>query len=96
MDAEVETITITVKINGTNVNPWHIYGLRQNPFPQIGKAEYDLADQQINSLNGDPVKSADDIRTRLAVFNDEFIEGCVARFQPGERVSFEVTFPVAR
>ena len=30
-------VTVTVTLNGTNVNPYNkLWGLKQNPFPQIG------------------------------------------------------------
>jgi hypothetical protein len=85
--------TIKVRLNGTNKNSWHKMGLKQNPFPQLGKAEYDAGERQINSLDGDPIKDANDIRQRLKGFSEEFIEGCVARFKPGKRVEFLVNFP---
>ena len=86
-------LKVTVRLNGTDHNPWHKYGLKQNPFPQIARAEYDRGCQQINSLNGDPIKDADDIRQRLQGFSKEFIELCVAKFRPGETVVFNVFFP---
>lgn len=85
-----------VTVNGTADNPWHRFGLTQNPFPQIGRAEYTRGEQQINSLDGDPVRSEADIRARLAGFTAEFVDGVVARWRPGERVSFRVTFPDGR
>ena len=92
-DAQPEIITIEVRINGTDTNPWHRLGLKQQPFPQIGKAEFDAGERQIRSLDGDPVKSADDIRARLAGFAPEFIDGVIERWRPGERVAFTVRFP---
>jgi len=86
-------LTIRIRLNGLKENPWHRFGLKQNPFPQIGKAEYDQGERQLNSLDGEPIKDANDIRARLKGFDPEFIEGVVARFKPGERVEFEVTFP---
>jgi hypothetical protein len=70
--------------------------LKQNPFPQIGLAEFDAGDHQLNSLDGEPIKGPDDIRKRLKGFDPEFIEGVIKRFQPGKRVSFMVTFPEER
>lgn len=87
------TNTLTVSINGTDKNPWHRFGLTQNPFPQLARVETDAGEQQIASLDGDPVTSVEDIRTRLAGFSEEFITLCVAQWQPGVRVRFAVTFP---
>jgi hypothetical protein len=89
------TLKITVTLNGTDVNPWHKMGLRQNPFPQLAKAEYDAGERMLASLDGDPIKEPDDIRRRLKGFDPKFVEGVVARFVPGQRVRFDVTFPDA-
>lgn len=86
-------ITVTVTINGTDVNSWNRWGLRQNPFPQVGLAEFDAGERQIHSLNGEPVRSEEDIRKRLHGFSAEFIDLCVAEYRPGQRVSFKVEFP---
>jgi hypothetical protein len=85
--------TIKVRLNGTDENIWHKWGLKKNPFPQIGKAEFDAAERQINSLDGDPIKNIADIRRRLEGFDREFIELCIKQFKPGKRTVFEVTFP---
>lgn len=84
---------ITVRLNGTKENPWHKYGLKQNPFPQLGKAQYDAACLRVQSLGGDPIPNADYIRERLAGFSKEFVAGCVERFKPGELVEFVVEWP---
>jgi hypothetical protein len=91
-----EQITITVTINGTAQNPWHRYNLRQNPFPQLAKAEYDAACRAIASLDGDPITDAQQIRDRLPGFGAPFVELCVSQYRPGQRVCFRVTFPAER
>jgi hypothetical protein len=91
-----DSLTMEVRINGTKDNYWHRYGLRQNPFPQLGKHEYTTAERQVNSLNGDPVKGHEDIRQRLRGFAPEFIELCIAQYRPDKRVRFTVTFPADR
>lgn len=83
---------VTVRLNGTNENPWHKFGLTQNPFPQIAKAEYMRGMMQLNSLNGDPIKSPEDIRQRLAGCTEEFIELCVSQFKPGVIAMFDAVF----
>jgi hypothetical protein len=85
--------TLRVVLNGTDTNHWHKYNLRQNPFPQIAKFELDHAMRQLNSLDGDPLQGPDDIRSRLDGWSDEFIQGCIERFEPGKRVRFEVQHP---
>jgi hypothetical protein len=92
----MDRIELNVTINGTDINPWHRFGLRQNPFPQIGKAEYAAGEGKLASLDGDPVRTADDIRERLAGFDPEFVEGVIKRWQPGRRVRFKIVFPGGR
>jgi hypothetical protein len=84
---------MTVTINGTNKNHWHRLGTTCNPFPQLGKAEWTFFEHQIATLDGDPIKSAEDIRKRLTGFSPEFIEGCIRRWKPGYRIRFKITFP---
>jgi hypothetical protein len=91
-----DRVTLLVTINGTSVNPWRKMGLRQNPFPQLGIAELQAGEEMIASLDGDPVTCEQDIRDRLAGCTDELIEGCIARWQPGKRVRFSITFPRER
>jgi hypothetical protein len=92
----MDRIELNVAINGTGINPWHRFGLRQNPFPQIGKAEYAAGERKLASLDGDPVLTADDIRERLAGFDPAFVEGVIQRWQPGRRVRFKIVFPGGR
>jgi len=84
-----------VIINGTEDNVWLRWNLRHNPFPQesLARAEWAAAAQQIASLDGEPVRSPQDIRDRLKGFSPEFIEGCISRWQPGQRTQFTVRFP---
>lgn len=82
-----------ITLNGTDKNPWHKMNLKQNPFPQIARAEYNDAERQINSLDGDPLKGPEDIRKRLKGFSEELIELCIKHYQPGKRVRFSITFP---
>lgn len=89
-------IELTITINGTDANPWHRYNLRQNPFPQLGRAEYDAAERQLASLDGDPIRDADDIRSRLTGFAPEFVDGIIARWEPGKRIRFQFTCPEER
>ena len=94
--SSMDRIELNVTINGTDMNPWRRFGLRQNPFPQIGKAEYAAGERKLASLDGDPVRTADDIRERLAGFDPEFVEGVIQRWQPGRRVRFKIVFPGGR
>jgi len=86
-------MTITVCLNGTNRNPFHRWGLRQNPFPQMARAEYDAADRRLNSLGGEPIPDVEYIRKTLSGFSPEFVELCCSKFVKGEYVRFRVTFP---
>lgn len=89
------TVTLMVTINGS-INPWQQYGLRYNPFPQTAISEFHAAEIRLNSLDGDPVTSPEDIRRRLDGFSDEFMGLCIAQWRPGRRVRFAVTFPRSR
>ena len=79
-----------VALNGTSVNPFERLGLKVNPFPAIPKAEYESVNDTLRDLEARPIKDSDDIRTRLQGWSDEFIQGCVDRFIPGEMVKFMV------
>jgi hypothetical protein len=84
---------LKIVLNGTSVNPYHRWGMAQNPFPQHPRAELNAAMMQVNSLDGDPITGPDDIRRRLAGWDPEFVEGVIERFQPGKRIGFVVEFP---
>jgi hypothetical protein len=89
-------IKIRVELNGTDSNPWHIFGLTQNPIPQLGKYEYDRACLQMQKLGGPPIphdRVEEYIRKVLKGFDEEFVKLCVDQFKPGEIVRFEVFFP---
>jgi hypothetical protein len=89
-DDEVE---ITVRINGTDENPWGCYGLKIKPFPQTGIRELQV---MLASLDGEPVRSAADIRKRLRGCSDELVDLCVQQWMPGQRVEFTIKFPRSR
>lgn len=84
---------LKVRLNGTDTNPWLKMCLTQNPFPQIAKYELIGAMDQLNSLDGEPLKDAQDIRKRLSGWSEEFIELCIKQFKPGEQVCFTVEIP---
>ena len=88
-----DKIAINVTINGTDTNPWRRLGLKQNPFPQTGIAEFAAGERQLASLDGDPVTGPDDIRKRLAGCSQELVNLCIANWRPGQRVKFQITFP---
>jgi hypothetical protein len=74
-------------LNGTDKNPWHYWGLTQNPFPQLGTAATDAACLALQSLGGDPIPDAQYIRDKLqGYFTQEFIDEAVKRYVPGKEV----------
>lgn len=84
---------LTIHLNGTAENPWHVYGLHRNPFPQIARAEYMAGQIALAELDADPLTSTEDIRARLAgKVSDELVLLCMAQFRFGERVSFQISF----
>lgn len=84
---------INVTINGGPINVWHRYGLKCNPFPQLARYEYSVANRMLQELDSDPIESTDRIRTILSGCAPEFIEICCAEFKAGQRVSFHVAWP---
>jgi hypothetical protein len=84
---------LRITLNGTAGNPYHKWGLTQNPLPQLGVKEYDAACLQLQKLGGDPIPNEQYIRDTLRGFDKEFIELCVREFKPGFYVTFEVTWP---
>lgn len=88
-----KTKTLTIKLNGTEENPYHKYGLTRNPFPQIGKYEWSHVDHLLANLEAEPIKDDLDLRDRLKGCDPDFIQVCCERFQKGKMVVFELTFP---
>jgi hypothetical protein len=86
-------IRAMVYLNGTNENPYHRFGLLRNPFPYIAKSEFGGFNKILADLAANPIKDADDLRARMKGCSQEFIDGCVERFRPGELVKFEIEFP---
>lgn len=82
-----------VALNGTNENPYHKYGLTQNPFPQLANAEYQSGCLRVQSLGGDPIPNVEYIREKLEGMTEEFIDLCCSQFRKGEYVTFMVSFP---
>jgi hypothetical protein len=88
---------LVVRLNGTSENPWTPYGLTQNPFPQVAEYGFVAGCLAVQSLEGEPIphdRAEAYIRERLKGFSDEFVDGVVKRFVPGQMVEFEVAFPV--
>jgi len=85
--------TIVVRLNGTNENPFAKWGLNQNPFPQIPKAEYSEACLRMQSLGGEPIPNVEHIRKTLEGFTPEFVNLCCRMFKRGMYVTFTVEWP---
>lgn len=86
-------ITLKVELNGTNKNPYHTYGLSQNPFPQVASKETDAACMALQALGGDPIPDVDYIRAKLNPhFSEEFVELCCNRFVKGAIIRFSVRY----
>lgn len=86
---------LLVQLNGTDENPYHKWGLRQNPFPQIARYETLGAVLNMQKLGGDPIPDVQYIRDTLRGYEPEFIELCCSRYKKGEYVQFKVEFPDA-
>jgi len=85
-------IRLTIRINGTDENPFHKFGLKMNPFPQIPGAEFMPAMYQLNKLAAQPIKNREQIREILQGWSEEFVELCCRKFEPGKMVEFVVEF----
>jgi len=85
---------LTIRINGTDENPFHKLGLEMNPFPQIPKAEFMSAMYQLNKLAAQPIKNKEQIREILQGWSEEFVELCCQKFEPGRVVEFVIEFPI--
>jgi len=83
---------LKVELNGTNKNPYHKFGLSQDPFPQISEYEKSRACLRLQSLGGNPIPDVEYIRDTLKEFSDEFVNLCCLRFKKGEYVTFEVEY----
>jgi len=91
-----EQITLRVTINGTDVNPYHKLGLKQNPLPQLGKAEYDYICQKLNLLEATPMKSKEELRAWLkkeGCHDGQFVDLCLQHYERGKRTRFYISFP---
>ena len=84
-------VTFVVELNGTDENPYHRFGVTQNPFP-LGDAEYDAAYRIVQSLGGDPIPDIDYIKRKLQGFSQEFVDLCCRKFEKGKMVRFGVSF----
>lgn len=92
----MKMIRLNVTLNGSMENPYHLYGLRQNPFPSEAVYESRVAAyERILSCLLDPIKDVAEVRERLEDYylTEEFIAGCCERFVPGKIVHFSITFP---
>ena len=85
--------TITVRLNGTSLNPFRQFGLTQNPFPQLAVMESDQALLRVQALGGEPIPSEAYIRDMLEGYcTQEFIELCVNQFKAGVYTEFDVVW----
>jgi hypothetical protein len=84
---------MTVKLNGTDTNPFHLMGLKSNPFPQLARAETDAQVRRLEQLGADPIPDTDYIRNHLRGWvSQELIDGCCERFKKGEMAEFDITW----
>jgi len=77
---------VNIKLNGTDRNPYHALGFKQNPFPHHG------ANHMLNNLEAEPIKDLYDLRTRMKGCSEELINYCCNKFEKGKMVKFKVWF----
>jgi hypothetical protein len=90
-----DTVRFVVTLNGTSENPYLRLGLRQNPFPQVGRMEYSRVNHSLARLAAEPMPTVDDLRRVLRELGstDEFRALCLTQYRPGEVVEFEIYIP---
>lgn len=81
---------LTIKLNGTDKNPYHAMGLTGNPFSQVADATYDKYVMHIQKLGENPIPDSDYIRNHLKGFSQEFVDLLCTRFEKGKFVEFKV------
>lgn len=86
---------LTVRLNGTDKNPFAIYGVSQNPFPQIASYELQAHIMNLQKLGGlsIPKEAEQYIRHVLKGWSEEFIALCLEHYKPGEYVKFDIDIP---
>ena len=89
-----------VTLNGGDTNPYLKMGLRMNPFPILGKAQYNDAPIRLLGAASIPqeakrlgITPTQYIQGVLQGFSREFVELCWARYKEGEVTKFVVSFP---
>lgn len=70
------------------------WGMEVNPFPQIGKAEYDAHEQRLATLQK-PNQTEASIRATLGdeMFDPRFVQMVVDAYRPGTVVRLDVDIP---
>lgn len=88
-------VRVTVRLNGTDENPYHRWGLTQNPFPQIARTEYAALDRLLNNLAAEPIRDEAHLRERMRGADQAFVDECCRRFRKGAIAEFVLEFPDA-
>jgi hypothetical protein len=84
---------LRVKLNGTDINPFYkMYGVKQNPFPQIADYKYAAQCIHLQKLGATPIIRVQEIRDHLKGWSKEFVDLCCSKFVPGQMVEFTVKF----
>lgn len=86
---------IKVRLNGTDINPYHMYGLTRNPFPKHGRVELNRLDEFLSILAAGPMPQVEDL---IRVLNglkasEEFKAICIQNYRSGVMVEFELLCP---
>lgn len=87
---------LQVALNGTDENPFAVYGVSQNPFPQIAKYELLTHIRNLQKLGGPPIpkdRAEQYIKEVLEGWSEEFIDLCLKHYKYGEYVKFDVDIP---
>jgi len=86
-------VIYTVRINGTDRSMFpDNWGITRNPFPQIGQARFDHAEQALSKLQ-EPGQTLATIKETLKDFDQEFVKMVAEAYRPGHVVRLDVSIP---
>lgn len=85
-------ISVTVTLNGGPTNPWGVFGLTANPFPQMPRFENASGNAVLQRLDSDPIPDVAALRAILKGCAPDFIALCEQHYVPGQRTRFTVTW----
>jgi hypothetical protein len=83
---------IQVRLNCTSANPFEMYGLARNPFPQSGVYEDTGLNYALSILAAHPMPTLEGLMAKLEELgaSAEFRQICIKEYRSGEIVKFNI------